>query len=321
MIDFSIIIPVYNAERTLEKCLNSIKTQTFLNYEVILIDDGSYDSSLSICKQFEKRDQRYRIFHQSNSGPSVARNVGLNEASGEWICFIDSDDTIERDYLQEIFNAIQQYEADVVFLGHYKIHENGNRDSFIPSDVENTKMRTFVALSNKDMFGYTWVKCFRKDTIKNIRFDSTLNLFEDEVFTCQVLSNCARVGVVRKPIYNYYIGNGSTLMGRTHEDYCLKCDKVYEAWDKLLLPEPSKRNLMENKANSFVTRSFYYAFERNVDIKKYFSYLKETKYFQEHTEIRNLDEYVKSGNYRKLCLEKMKYQVKLRIFAWLKRRR
>ena len=319
MLDFSIIIPVYNSEKTLKRCLNSIKAQTFSNYEVILIDDGSRDNSLSICKEYETQDQRYKVFHQSNKGPSVARNVGLDVAKGRWVCFVDSDDTVESGYLHELFDTIQKYEADVVFIGQHKFYENGNKESFIPDDVDENVIKTFENLSDKDMFGYTWIKSFRKNVIGNIRFDSALSLFEDEVFTCQVLPNCTRVGVVRKPIYNYYIGDSNTLMGRTYDDYCLKCDKVYQAWQKLLSMKSNKKDFMNKKANSFVSRCYYYAFERDVDLKKYFSYLKETTFFQEHTKRYDYDEFVKNENYKKIKLGKMKYQTKVYFSMYLKR--
>lgn len=319
MLVFSIIIPVYNAEKTLEKCLDSISAQTFVDYEVILIDDGSTDKSLSICKKYEMQDPRYRVLHQFNRGSSVAKNIGLDMAIGKWICFIDSDDSIEASYLQDIFDAIQKYNADVVFIGHHKIYEDGKKVVYIPSEVLDTNLNTLFELSEQDMFGYTWIKAFRRDAVKNIRFDSTLNLFEDEVFACQVLPNCTRIGVVRKPIYNYNVGNGNSLIGRTHEDYCLKCDKVYKAW-KTMIPDSSNMyNFMTKKSNKFVSRCYYYAFERQIDIKTYFSQLKRTTFFQEHTENICFDDAVRKSDYKKLQLEKMKYQVKLHVSALMQK--
>lgn len=321
MLDFSIIIPVYNAEKTLKKCLDSINKQTFLNYEVILVDDGSTDQSLSICKKYEMQNQKYRVFHQTNRGPSAARNVGLDMALGKWVCFVDSDDSIKASYLQDILDSILKYEADVVFIGHHKVYENGQKESFIPCEVSETNIKTILELSEQDMFGYTWIKAFRRDSVKDVRFDLTLNLFEDEVFSCQVIPNCARVGVVRKPIYNYNAGNESSLIGRTHEDYCLKCDKVYNAWKRMLAGKQEIYYLMTKKANGFVSRCYYYAFERKVDMKTFFSQLKETAFFQEHTDSICFDDAVRSGNYKKLCFEKMKYQARVQISSVLHRKR
>ena len=256
MVDFSIIVPIYNAEKILRKCLDSICEQTFESYEVILIDDGSTDQSLSICKRYEIQNKRFHVHHQNNAGPSAARNAGLDIAEGKWICFVDSDDCIEASYLQEIWDAAQNYDADVIFIGHNKVNENGTKEVFLPGEVLETNIKTALALSEHDMFGYTWIKAFRRDSIKEIRFDASLNLFEDEVFTCQVLPYCRRIGVVNKPIYNYNTGDGSSLIGRTHQDYCLKCDKVYQAWKVMLDGCQEKANILAKKANSFVSRCY-----------------------------------------------------------------
>lgn len=321
MLDFSIIIPVYNVEKTLEKCLDSVCTQTFSNYEVILIDDGSTDQSLKICKRYELENQKLRVVHQPNSGPSVARNAGLDLAMGKWICFVDSDDSIDENYLQDIQDAVQKYEADVVFIGHNKVYENGRKEKFLPCEVFDTNLKTILELSERDMFGYTWIKAFRRDSIKDTRFDSSLNLFEDEVFTCQVIPNCARIGVVSKPIYNYYVGDGSSLIGRTHEDYCLKCDKVYQAWKSMLGAAQEKQHILTKKANGFVSRCYYYAFERQMNLRKYFSQLKETVFFKEHTETIKYDEAVRNENYTKLSFEKLKYQAKVRVSSILQKKK
>lgn len=321
MLDFSIIIPVYNAEKTLERCLNSINAQTFLNYEVILIDDGSSDNSLSICENYKRSNPKYQVVHQQNSGPSSARNAGLDIAKGKWICFVDSDDTIVSNYLQEIHNVTQSNDTDVVFVGYNKIYQNGKQEVFIPSNVCETKIKTINALSEKDMFGYTWIKCFKKDVINSIRFDVSLNLFEDEIFACQVISKCKAIGVVKKPIYNYYIGDGSTLIGHTHEDYCLKCDKVYSAWKKMLNNDSDKQDIMVRKANSFVSRCYYYGFERDVDIKSYFKFLRETMFFKEHTAVNVLDGYVKDNKFTNLYFEKMKYRMKVAISTFIHKKR
>lgn len=320
MMDFSIIVPVYNAEKTLRKCLDSICEQTFESYEVILIDDGSTDQSLSICKRYEIQNKRFRVHHQNNAGPSAARNAGLDIAEGKWICFVDSDDCIEASYLQEIWDAAQNYDTDVVFIGYSKVNENGTKEVFLPGEVMETNIKTALALSEHDMFGYTWIKAFRRGSIKEIRFDASLNLFEDEVFTCQVLPYCRRIGVVNKPIYNYNIGDGSSLIGRTHQDYCLKCDKVYQAWKLMLDGCQEKANILAKKANNFVSRCYYYAFERKVNIQSYFSHLRETSFFKEHTDKIKLDNAVRSENYAKLSFEKLKYQLKICISSILHKR-
>lgn len=313
MPEFSIIIPVYNAEKTLERCLDSVCTQTYLDYEVVLIDDGSTDKSLEICKKYERENEKFHVIHQSNSGPSVARNAGLNFSTGKRICFVDSDDFIEESYLQDIWNVGNQMDADVVFIGYNRWKENKLCDSLLPDHLEETNIKTAIAFSEKDVFGYTWIKIFSREVIKNIQFDPMLNLFEDEVFTCRVFSNCRKIGIVNKPIYNYISDDDNSLIGRTHEDYCILCDRVYQEWKKMLEKTQEVEVILGVKANKFVLRCYYYAFEHQINIHDFFSQLSETEFFSEHTENQKLDDYVRKGFYKTLQFEKIKYQLKVRV--------
>ena len=125
----SIVVPVYNAENYLEKCINSIIGQTYRNLEIILIDDGSNDNSLSICEKFALQDNRIKVFHQNNGGVASARNKGLSEASGEFIAWVDSDDSIEPEYIEKLYDAVKEYNADIsIALKQYKkqIKSTGN---------------------------------------------------------------------------------------------------------------------------------------------------------------------------------------------------
>lgn len=311
MTDFSIIIPVYNAEKTLIRCLDSIKTQTFSNYEVILIDDGSTDNSLSICKSYETNDHRLHVVSQKNSGPSAARNAGLTIATGQWICFVDSDDYIESNYLQNIYNKSIQDIFDVIFISYNKIYNNSKQEAVVSSKSGDDNLDLFINLSEIDMYGYTWIKVFRREIIQKIKFDTSINLFEDEVFTCKVLQNCSTVGIIKQPIYNYNIGFSNSLIGKTHNDYCIKCEKVYSAWKELLKDSKYEKYLYESKANNYVSKCYYYAFERNVPLKEFFFQLKNSSFFQEHTNNFKFDSYVKTNNYQKLFIEKIKYQLKV----------
>ena len=123
---FSVIVPVYNAEKTLRRCLDSILRQTFSDYEVILVDDGSKDSSLDICKSYCAKDKRFSVLHQENSGVSKARNRGLDSAKGNYICFVDSDDTITSDYLEQVNNAATAQKTDAIFIGYREVDGFGD---------------------------------------------------------------------------------------------------------------------------------------------------------------------------------------------------
>ena len=317
MLDFSIIVPVYNAAASLRGCLDSIRAQSVSAFEVILIDDGSSDDSLQICQDYCAADKRFVVYHQKNSGPSAARNRGLEMARGNWVCFVDSDDAISPDYLEQISLVATQQDIDAIFLSYRQLC-SGDAEDHIPNISTEEMPQCLMELSEQDMFGYTWIKCFRKDAIGSCRFDTSLNLFEDEVFACQVLASCKRIGFVLRPIYDYVIGGEGTLMGRTHADYCEKCDKVYVAWKTLLANEPQKDAFLQSKANSFVSRCRYYGMERDVRTKDFFRTLKNTSFFQEHPVVSRFDSYVQRERYFLLRLERAKYRFKITLSKWRK---
>lgn len=321
MLDFSIIVPVYNSAATLQKCLDSILNQTFENYEVILINDGSTDASWNICQQYKSKDERFIILNQENSGPSQARNCGLEIANGDWICFVDSDDWISKEYLSSLREIIISEDPDVIFLGHTIFDNEGNKiKQKIPICKNREKYKMLLELSDEDMFGYTWIKAFKRNAIGTFRFEQGVNLFEDEIFACQVLANCDHISLLQKAIYNYCIGNAQTLSGKTYSDYCAKCERVYLAWKSLLKPYENYAEVMCQKANAFVSRCYYYGFERNIGITNFFSDLAATSFFEEHLPITKLDRYVQKRCYIMLWLKKMKYLIKVRISKIMKMR-
>ena len=135
----SVIVPVYNVEQYLPKCIESILEQDFTDFELLLVDDGSSDSSLEICRMYESKDKRVHVYTQSNSGPSKARNVGIENAQGKYVTFIDSDDYIDSDYLL----ILTRYEADLVASGFRLWYADGNR-------IENKSYSHFL-MANKKM--------------------------------------------------------------------------------------------------------------------------------------------------------------------------
>ena len=265
MPEFSIIVPVYNAERSLTRCLNSIQRQKYSDFEVILVDDGSTDKSNIICREFVQEDERFKLLDQENSGPSVARNRGLNLAQGKYIAFVDSDDYLENDYLNLIKEKFEKADIGVVFIGFHKITQDGSLISkHILSDDNLDYHSKLLELSTRDMFGYTWVKVFKREVIGSSIFREDLNLFEDEIFTCQVLNNCCQVGVVEQAIYNYTVGNASALTGKTHMDYCQKREQVFQAWKTLLVDYKNKEEALIQLANIALKTCQFYYLERNI---------------------------------------------------------
>lgn len=310
---FSIIVPVYNAERSLEKCLTSICAQSFDDYEVILIDDGSRDNSYSICAEFAKKDPRFQLVHQENRGPSAARNEGLKRARGAYLCFADSDDFLVPEYLQHLHGFLESERAEVVFFGCRLVDQSGRTTStrIPPTGLQGTALWT--AMSERDLFGYPWIKCFSREAVGECRFPEDMSLFEDEVFTCAVLEKAGRTAVLPEALYCYVTDGDNMLTGRTREDYCTLSDRVFAAWERLLEKAPEREHILERKANAFVSRCRYYGLERDVDVRSFFTSLAETAFFRRHTNWTMLDRFVQNGNWIGVKSEVLLYRAKNKL--------
>lgn len=200
----SIIVPVYNSDEYLERCIRSILCQTFTDFELLLIDDGSIDNSNQICNEYARNDVRIRVFHKQNGGVSSARNMGLDNAKGEWITFVDSDDWLSPDYLMNLYACVNEnvdliiaYSATVLLSGDIIMKEHGTGwvydDNF--SDL----------FSKYEMYNNTtcWAKLYKTSCIKNnkIRFNESMSMGEDTAF-----------------LYNY-LAKSSVIYVSGHVDY------------------------------------------------------------------------------------------------------
>ncbi len=308
---FDIIIPVHNGETTLKRCLNSLKAQSFGDFRAILVENGSQDASAELCRRASREDSRFCLLTlPAGNGPSPARNAGLDRAEGQYISFVDCDDYVVPDYLSRLKTVFEQERADVVFFGcHHYALDGTDLGVHIP-----TVGQSLTELHVQDLFGYTWVKAFRRETIGAHRFCESLNLLEDEVFTCQVLATTQNISILPAALYCYITQNSTSLAGRTHGDYCQKMDAAYGAWKPLLTD-------MERiaQANGRVRQCMYYGFERNLDSVQFFGDLAKTSYFCEC----NLDDKfcaaVRSGDIAVLKRMRRAYRIKATLGTWLKR--
>lgn len=194
----SVIVPVYNAESTLKKCIDSILVQDFTDFEVILIDDGSQDKSLQICEDFAKKDNRIIVVHKENGGVSSARNYGLEIAKGKWVTFIDSDDYINGSYFT-IFE-----DKDLIFAS-YQIIQSGKLVYRMTSEgLDNHSLSELVDKYGIDsMLRVPWGKFYKRNFIADIRFPADMKVGEDTCFVWKYLSKCKTYGVARKSIYYF----------------------------------------------------------------------------------------------------------------------
>lgn len=209
----SVIVPVYNVEQYLPRCIDSILAQTFTDFELLLIDDGSQDESGRICDEYAKKDKRIRVFHSANNGASAARNIGLNYAKGKYISFIDSDDWIEPTYYSDFFGD-ESLDYDVYFQNYIQHNPDGSikLKDLIPCSVTNGHVDNAILYLMKEVkFGWSWIKLFKHSLIKenNIRFDENISLREDELFAFQYCKSIKSLCIRNKANYHYYIYENS----------------------------------------------------------------------------------------------------------------
>ena len=181
----SVIIPVYNKIRYIATILQQVKAQSFTDFECLIIDDGSSDGSGAVCDAFAAEDQRFKVFHIPNGGVSHARNVGLDAAQGEYITFIDADDGIKPDYLENLIRCAEESKVDLVISGYRKVDAEG---SVLQSVIPETKgilpasqwLHDFASVQVKNgLYGCCVAKIFRRSLVSSIRFDECLKLAED----------------------------------------------------------------------------------------------------------------------------------------------
>lgn len=217
----SIIIPVYNAKEYLTKCIGSVRNQTYKNIQIILIDDGSTDGSAELCDEFMRDDNRIEVIHKKNSGVSDSRNIGINKAQGKYIVFIDADDWIADDYVEVLYNAIEQTNAEIVACSYVKVYDNGKTDKILLPKL-NTVLTGAEALNYAfdrviPWVGYVWGKMYVSDIIKkkHLKFDVTIQICEDSLFNDTVFSYAQRIALVRNELYFYRINlQSATFNGR-----------------------------------------------------------------------------------------------------------
>lgn len=200
----SIIIPVFNAEKYLSRCVDSILRQDFMDYEILLIDDGSTDDSVSICDDYAVKDNRVKVFHKKNGGVSSARNLGLQRAIGFWITFVDSDDYISSNY----FKVLERQNEDLIIL--QSKHMNSIKGK---SFSQNIRPQTVTNRDNINGFlsqhilfhimMTPWGKFFKRDIIGDLKFDEKQKIGEDVIFVHQYLLNCTSISVVNDSTYCY----------------------------------------------------------------------------------------------------------------------
>ena len=233
----SVITPVYNGEKYLEECIDSIRNQSYSDLEIIIINDGSVDSTSKMAKEIANKDERVIYIEKKNEGVSSARNSGINAATGEFIVFVDCDDTVERNYVELLLNEIKKDNLDIVTCGYtdisiygsIKLNDFYNGNSIINKDE-------FIIDIFKGVGGTLWGKIFKTEIInKNkIRLNKDIFMCEDMIFLLQYSMQSNRFGVIEKSLYNYNRKNENSISSRINFKYFNNLIEVMNEIEKIL---------------------------------------------------------------------------------------
>lgn len=229
----SVIIPVYQAEEYLMRCISSVLNQTYKSLEILLIDDGSTDKSLHICRELAEMDSRIRVFHQENAGVAVARNRGLDEAKGRFVFFLDSDDRIAPDTLFAMLSSMAEHDAELCICGFQYVKEGNREDHGFPVNRKVDKSefmdRYFWMLYENASLFNIGTKLYKRSVIEEnrLRFHADMVVYEDIRFCLEYLDKIQQIYLQGKPYYDYFMDNsGSVLHGyksgfwNSTDEYC-----------------------------------------------------------------------------------------------------
>jgi glycosyltransferase involved in cell wall biosynthesis len=298
----SVIIPVYNTQKYLRECIGSAINQTFIDIEIILIDDGSTDKSGEICDEFAKHDKRIKVFHTSNFGPSLARNIGINNASGEYLVFLDSDDYIDAEMVEDMINEAQKNNPDLVICGYKKFYEynkNITKVHFLKKK-RYYKRKDYLSDFYKYfplIFNPVWGKLYKSKIVieNNLKFIDGLSLGEDLVFNSIYYNKIDKVSILNN-VHYYYRQYKDTLCRRYRENIF---DILFIYFSEI------KTLLINNKAYSPINRQlvmgncFSRCFEEICHFISFNKKLSLLKKINRVNEYMNKEIVIESGKYYK----------------------
>ena len=287
----SVIIPVFNSLKWLEKCVTSVLNQTYKNLEIILVDDGSTDGSEKLCDDYAKKDKRVVVVHQKNGGLSAARNTGLEKASGDFVAFADSDDYLETNMLEKLHSSLLEKEADIVICGFVMEDESGKEYADTPA-LENKTFSSAEALElltlpRQDRFVVAWNKLYKKELFKFTRFPVG-KIHEDQWVAHKLFFTASKVATIQDELYHYVI-HASSIMQASNP--IRHFDDIDALFDRIQFYK--SKNLSSLAAGVEKTMFNLFAFYREkvwayenftlAELKKVYAYGKKCKKYLKNT--------------------------------------
>lgn len=255
----SVIVPIYNMEKLMRKCLDSILAQTFQDYECLLIDDGSKDGSPAICDEYAAKDDCFKAFHKSNGGLSDARNYGLARAQGEYTIFFDPDDWVDEDCLKEMYEKAQETNADMVMCDIWYNDPYRQRYSKqVPTSLNH--LDVLKDLITGKVYGFTVTKLIRKELYDKFGIQYPVGMYgcEDQFSMCKLMKNDIRIAYLPKAYY-HYMHYGNATQSRRYDEKTYQQDvRIRDMFVELLADTPYKQLVYEKKTFAIFSRAFHF---------------------------------------------------------------
>lgn len=277
---FSIIVPIFNAEKYIRRCIESIICQTYTNFEVILIDDGSHDHSLEICLEYKSKDTRIKVIEQKNQGVSSARNIGIKESSGNWIIFIDADDWINKNALKisaEILNRNTEFDTLIWSCSLFRHKKEEAYIKYKKDEIINQKQFWDVTQFHPAVWGYVFSKKIISE--KKICFKNKLSMSEDRLFLAEYVVYSKRNFTIKENLYYYFSNENSICNTESNLKKCLDqlnaCKEIYKLRKNIEIPREI------TKYHNQISLNCLYAFVELIKKKKVWSN-QELKVLQKH---------------------------------------
>lgn len=226
----SIIIPVYKAEKYLNRCIDSIINQSYKNIEIILVNDGSPDNCPAICDEYAKKDGRIKVIHKENGGVSSARNAGLDVATGKYIQFVDSDDWVEPEYSKSMIKLIEKKHSDLGICGYTIVRQNRKIERCTVSqsfEINSQNVKSLFNLHCNELLISPVNKIYKLELLRGLRFNKDISLTEDAIFNYAYLTKCANICVTDALLYTYFNNNESSLTKNFKPTYFKNLKDVY----------------------------------------------------------------------------------------------
>lgn len=272
----TIVVPVYNVEKYLIRCVDSIINQTFREIEIILVDDGSKDNSGNICDEYKNKDNRIIVIHQENKGLSAARNAGIKIAKGKYICFIDSDDYIENDMIKYLYEGIKRNNADICCCGFSNIYENGKIERITIPEKEiiyNKEKALDIHLFSGYIDVVAWNKLYDISLFRNIQYPEG-KLYEDMLTTYKLIDSSNKIVLLPESKY-YYCKRGSSIGSQSFSTRTLELDSACDNVLKFVVDKYKfDTNIIVSNIQWKMVVSNKMILARNVD-KKYIKTIKK----------------------------------------------